>query len=100
MPRVDHHPGPEGVSHDPTGDLPRRSSLQRFDDFEAIVVRQPNVKDQVHVILCGIDICDQGLNAGIRIRQQFPVIATDRFKTIHGVADAEKMRVTLRDLRL
>ena len=100
MPRVDRHPGPEGVSHDPAGDLPRRSSLQRFDDFEAIVVRQPNVKDQVHVILCGIDICDQGLNAGIRIRQQFPVVATDRFKTIHGVADTEQMRVTLWDLRL
>src|SRR5262249_5282043 len=100
MLRVDHHPRPEGVSHDPAGDLPRRGSLQRFDNLESIIVRQPNVEDQMHVILCGIDICDQRLNAGIRIRQQFAVVTTDRFKTIHGVADAEKMRVTLWDLRL
>src|SRR5437868_3158303 len=96
---VDHYPGAEGVSHDPAGDLPRRGSLQRFDHFEPIVVRQPNVKDQVDVILCGIDICYQGLNAGIRIRQQFPVVTTDGFETVDGVADAKEVRVTLWDLR-
>ena len=100
MLRVDHDPGPETVSHHSAGHLARRSSLQRFDDLEPIVIRQPDVKDQMHVILSGIDVCDQGINASIGIRQQSPAVTTQGFKTVHRVADAEEMRVTLRDLRL
>ena len=91
---------PEAVSHHPAGDLPRRSPLQRFDHFEAIVVRQPNVEDQVHVIFCGIDVCDQGLDAGIGIRQQFPRLPPTGSKPFTDCADAEQMRITLWDLRL
>ena len=93
-------PRPKAIGHNPAGDLARRGPLQRFDHLETVVIRQPDIKDQVHVILRGIDVRDEGLNAGIGIRQQPSAIAAYRGKAIHGLPDAEQMLVTLRDLRM
>ena len=97
---VDHDPGAQAIGHDSTGDLARRGPLQRFDHLEAVVIRQPDIKDQVHVVLRGIDVRDHGLNAGIGIRQQSRMIASHRFETIDRMPDPKQVDVALRDLRL
>ena len=97
---VDHDPGTEAVCHDPAGDFARRSPLQRSDYLEAVVIRQPNIKDQVHVILRGIDVRDQRLNAGIGIRQQSSVVTTHGLETIHRMPHPEEVAVTFRNFRL
>src|SRR5437870_3906656 len=56
---VDHDARSETVGHNPASDSARCRSLQRFDYLEPIVVRQPDIKDQVHVISGGIDIGDK-----------------------------------------
>ena len=88
---VDHDPRTETVGHDPAGDFARRGPLQRSDHLEPVVVRQPNIKDQVHVILRGIDVRDQRLDAGIGIRQQSSVVTTHGLKTIHRMPDPEQL---------
>src|SRR5437773_9890107 len=91
MPGVDHDPRTEAVCHDSAGDFARRSPLQRSDYLEAVVIRQPNIKDQVHVILRGIDVRDERLNAGIGIRQQSSVVTTNGLKAINRMPNPEQV---------
>ena len=45
--------------------------------LQAVVVRQPDVKQDVHVILRGIDVRHHGVDHRIGIRRQMGLVAAD-----------------------
>ena len=88
------------IGHGPTGHAARRRPLQRLDHLEAVVVRQPDVEEQMDVILRGIDVGDHGLDAGIGVRQQSRLLPPTGSKPLTECPTRNRWHVALRNLRL
>ena len=91
-------PNPSAITRQTT--LTCSGPFQRLDHFESVVIRQPDVKDQMDMILRSINICDHGLDACVGIWQQGRAVATHGFKAIDRIAEPEKVGVSLWNFRL
>lgn len=91
----DERARPEVVDHNTAGDAARGRSLHRLDHLAATVVGEPDVEEQVHMLLCCVDVGDQGVDRRVRIRQQPPGISADRPKAADGMAELEEIPVAL-----
>jgi hypothetical protein len=98
--RTDHDLRAEVVGHGPAGDASSRGALQRLDDLAAVVVRQPDVEEQMDVVLGGVDVRDHGVDGGVGVREQVGRVAADRAEPADRMPEVEEMLEALRDLGL
>ena len=70
----------EIVDHRPAGYPAGDCALERFGHFPAVVVRHPNVEEQVNVIGGLFDIGHHRVDRGVRISHESGVVAADGFE--------------------
>ena len=63
--RLDHRPRTKTVGHRPARHTTGSGTLERLDNFAAVVIRQPDVKDQVNVIDSRINVGNHRVNRGV-----------------------------------
>ena len=98
--RADHDARTEPVRHGAAGDVARGGTLQRFDDLAAVRVRQPDVEQQVDVVLRGVDVGHHGVDGCVRVLQQVRPVAADRFKSVDRMPDPKQVRIAFRHVGL
>ena len=91
---------PNPSAHCPADNFTRGGSLQGLDHFESIVIWQPNVRDQMDMILRSINVCDHGLNGRVGIWQQGRAVATHGLEAVDRVSEPEEVGVSLWNFRL
>jgi hypothetical protein len=96
----DHDVRAQSIGHHPADDTACSRPFQRLDHFESVVIRQPDVKSQMDMILRSINICDHGLDGRVGIRQQGRAVATHGLEAIDRVSEPEEVGVSLWDFRL
>ena len=97
---VDHDARAQVVRHGPAGNAARRSPLQRLCHLETVVVRQPDVEQQVDVVLRRIDVGHHGGDGRIRILQQARPVTADGVEPVDRFSGLEQMYVALRHVGL
>ena len=68
--------------------------------FLAVVVRHPDVEEQVDVMRGVVDVGHHRIDRGIRVRHEVGLVAPDGLEAADGPADLEEREMTLGDLGL
>src|SRR5690242_15011637 len=95
----DHDARAQSVRHHSAGDMACSRPFQSLDHFEAIVIRQPDVKNQMNMILRSINIRNNGLDGSIGIWQQAPAVATHGLEAIDRVSEPKEVGISLWNFR-
>ena len=89
----DERPRTQIVDHGSACYAARRSPLQGLDNFPAVIVGQPDIKQDVNVFGRRIYVGHHRLNRGVRIRKQMRRVAADGPERADGMPKPKEISV-------